>query len=274
MPSLPSEFLAVILPYAGLFCRRVFAHVQLLLAGAILAPGKRTITSVLRILGRQHERCFSKYHRVLSQAHWSARAAGRVLLTQLVAVFAGAGPVLVGLDETLERRWGAQIAARGIYRDAVRSRRDHFVTCSGLRWISVVLLAPIPWAGRVWALPFALGSKASACQQAARQGADGQRSCSPYGPCCRTSTQRMGTGGLPAWYHRAVSVATSTARSRPRASAGSTRACQTVGAWVATWFSRGRRAPLRRGRPRWPAGRGGTGAYSAASSCRRVMSVT
>ena len=77
-----------------------------------------------------------------------------MLLGQLVAVFAGAGPVLVGLDETLERRWGAQIAARGIYRDAVRSRRDHFVKCSGLRWISVVLLAPIPWAGRVWALPF------------------------------------------------------------------------------------------------------------------------
>ncbi len=154
MPSLPSEFLAVILPYAGLFCRRVFAHVQRLLAGAILAPGKRTITSVLRIVGRQHERAFGKYHRVLSQARWSARAAGRVLLTQLVTVFAATGPVPVGLDETLERRWGAQIAACGIYRDAVRSRRDHFVKCSGLRWMSLVLLAPIPWAGRVWALPF------------------------------------------------------------------------------------------------------------------------
>jgi hypothetical protein len=154
MPTLPSEFLAVILPYAGLFCRRVFAHVQLLLVGAILAPGKRTITSVLRIVGRQHERGFGKYHRVLSQARWSARAAGRLLLTQLIAVFAGSGPVLVGLDETLERRWGAQIAARGIYRDAVRSSRSHLVKCSGLRWMSLVLLAPVPWAGRVWALPF------------------------------------------------------------------------------------------------------------------------
>ncbi|WP_223654188.1 transposase [Hymenobacter psoromatis] len=154
MPSLPSEFLAVLLPYTGLFCRRVFAHAQLLVVGAILAPGKRTITSVLRIVGRQHARAFGKYHRVLSQARWSARAAGRVLLTQLVVAFVGTGPVLVGLDETLERRWGAQIAARGIYRDAVRSSRDHFVKCSGLRWVSLVLLAPIPWAGRVWALPF------------------------------------------------------------------------------------------------------------------------
>ena len=66
MPSLPSEFLAVILPYASLFCRRVFVHVQLLVAGAILAPGKRPITSVLRIVGRQHESAFGKYHRVLS----------------------------------------------------------------------------------------------------------------------------------------------------------------------------------------------------------------
>lgn len=102
MPSLPSEFLAV-LPYAGLVCRRVFTHVQLLVVGAMLVPGKRTITSVLRILGRQHARAFGNY-RVLSQARWSVRAAGRVLLTQLVAVFAGTGPVLVGLDETLERR--------------------------------------------------------------------------------------------------------------------------------------------------------------------------
>ena len=66
MPSLPSEFLAVILPYASLVCRCVFVHVQLLVAGAILAPGKRTITSVLRIVGRQHESAFGKYHRVLS----------------------------------------------------------------------------------------------------------------------------------------------------------------------------------------------------------------
>ena len=66
MPTLPSEFLAVLLSYASLFCRRVFVHVQLLVAGAILAPGKRTITSVLRIVGRQYESAFGKYHRVLS----------------------------------------------------------------------------------------------------------------------------------------------------------------------------------------------------------------
>jgi hypothetical protein len=69
-------------------------------------------------------------------------------------VFVPDGPVVVGIDETIERRWGPKISARGIYRDPVRSSHGHFVKASGLRWISVMLLAPIPWAGRIWGLPF------------------------------------------------------------------------------------------------------------------------
>lgn len=153
MPLLPDEFQSVILPYASLFCKRVFAHVQLLVAGAILAPGKRTITSVLRIMGLSADKAFHKYHRVLSQARWSALEGSRLLLNQLLAVFSQ-GPVVVGIDETLERRWGPRIQARGIYRDAVRSSGSHFVKCSGLRWVSVMLLTKIHWANRVWALPF------------------------------------------------------------------------------------------------------------------------
>lgn len=154
MPMPPSEFLTVILPYAGLFCKRVFAHVQLLTLGALLAPGKRTITALLRIVGLQREQAFHKYHRVLSHARWSARAASQVLLQQLLTKFIGQQPLVVGIDETLERRWGPKINARGIYRDAVRSSESHFVKCSGLRWVSVMVLTKIPWANRVWALPF------------------------------------------------------------------------------------------------------------------------
>ena len=153
MPTFPSEFLRVMIPFAGLFCQRVFAHVQLLLLGAVLAPGKRTITSVLRIVGRAQDGRWHKYHRVLSRARWSARAGARILLGQLVTAFVGTGPLVLALDETLERRWGPRIAARGIYRDAVRSSAAHLVKCSGLRWLSACLLAPLPWAGRVWALP-------------------------------------------------------------------------------------------------------------------------
>ncbi|GAB4052984.1 IS701 family transposase [Spirosoma litoris] len=92
--------------------------------------------------------------RVLSQAQWSALQASRVLLAQLVRVFIGQGPLVVGIDETLERRWGKRIAAKGIFRDAVRSSEKYTVKCSGLRWVSVMALIRISWAGGVWALPF------------------------------------------------------------------------------------------------------------------------
>jgi hypothetical protein len=96
----------------------------------------------------------STFHRVLNRNRWSPRDLALRLLHQLVETFVPAGPVVMAIDETIERRWGARIRARGIYRDPVRSSHGHFVKASGLRWISLMLLAPIPWAGRVWALPF------------------------------------------------------------------------------------------------------------------------
>ena len=106
-------------------------------------------------MGLSEERQFQNYHRVLNRARWSSLAVGRILLLLLVAVFVpGGAPIVIGLDDTIERRWGAKIAARGIYRDPVRSSKGHFVKASGLRWISVQLLAWVPWADRVWGLPF------------------------------------------------------------------------------------------------------------------------
>jgi hypothetical protein len=97
---------------------------------------------------------FAVYHRVLSTARWSARRVAHRLLGLLVAAFVREGPVVIGLDDTIERRWGPRIKARGIYRDPVRSSHGHFVKASGLRWLCVMLLTPIPWANCVWALPF------------------------------------------------------------------------------------------------------------------------
>jgi hypothetical protein len=154
MLTLPSEFLRLISPYAALFSKRVFCHVQLLLAGAILTPAKRTVTAALRIMGRQDDKAFHKYHRVLSDANWSARKASRLLLRQILTLLVRDAPLVIGIDETIERRWGASITARAIYRDPVRSSESHFVKCSGLRWMSVMALTKISWANRVWALPF------------------------------------------------------------------------------------------------------------------------
>src|SRR5829696_8128586 len=154
MRTLPAEMIRVLTLFAPLFSRRVFRHVQLLIAGAILAPGKRTVASALRAMGLEGERHFCRYHRVLSRATWSSREASRLLLGLLVEAFVPEGPLVLGVDETLERRRGKKVAAKEIYRDLVRSPRHHFVKASALRWICVTLLAPVPWAGRVWALPF------------------------------------------------------------------------------------------------------------------------
>jgi len=153
MLTLPSEFTEIILPFAPLFFNGVWSRALILLIGAILAPGKRTVTSALRVMGLSQERRFRMYHRVLNRAVWSCRHASRILLCMLVATFASTGPLLFVIDDTIERRWGPKISARGIYRDAVRSSDSHFVKTSGLRWLSLMLLVPIPFAGCVWALP-------------------------------------------------------------------------------------------------------------------------
>jgi hypothetical protein len=154
MLSLPIAFSSAIGVFAPVFSRPVWQHVKVLLTGAVLAPGKRTVTAMLRIMGRSAASDFQTYHRVLNRAVWSPLTASRLLLRLLVAVFVPSGVVVFGLDDTIERRRGDHIAAKGIYRDPVRSSHSHFVKVSGLRWLGCMVLTPIAWANRVWALPF------------------------------------------------------------------------------------------------------------------------
>lgn len=155
MLTLPKEIITVIRPFARVFSERVWMWAQELLIGAILAPGKRTVTAVLDVLGLKDERQYQNYHRVLNRAKWSGLVASQILLGMIVATFIGAGvPLVIGADETLERRWGRKIKAKGIFRDAVRSSRKYTVYCAGLRWISMMVIVKLPWRQRAWALPF------------------------------------------------------------------------------------------------------------------------
>src|SRR5215470_7124106 len=154
MLAIPVTLTRLIVKFAPVFSKRVWEHVQVLMVGELLAPGQRTVTAVLRVMGLSQERHFQNYHRVLNRARWSSLATARVLLELVVHSFAPTGVVVVGLDDTLERRRGEKIKAKGIYRDPVRSSRFHVVKASGLRWLCAMVLAEIPWARRVWALPF------------------------------------------------------------------------------------------------------------------------
>jgi len=132
----------------------MWQHVKVLMTGAVLAPGQRTVTAMLRIMGRSAALDFQIYHRVLNRAVWSPLTASRLLLRLLVAVCIPSGVVVFGLDDTIERRRGEQITAKGIYRDPVRSSHAYVVKVSGRRWLGCMVLTPIAGANRVWALPF------------------------------------------------------------------------------------------------------------------------
>jgi len=95
MPTLPAELLNLIVAFAPLFSKPVFQHAQILVLGALLARGKRTVTACLRVLGLSAEPHFQNYHRVLNRARWQALSASRILLGLLVAVLpAGSAIVL------------------------------------------------------------------------------------------------------------------------------------------------------------------------------------
>ena len=83
----------------------------------------------------------------------TSESAARRLLGLVVERLVPDGPIVIGMDDTIERRWGRRISARGIYRDPVRSSHGHFVKASGLRWLSFMVLTPVPWASLLKALP-------------------------------------------------------------------------------------------------------------------------
>lgn len=155
MLNLPKRIIDLFNPFAPVFYgETTWEKVKLLVIGTILAPGKRTVSAALCVMGLKDDGNFAKYHHVLNRAVWSPLELAQALLLLVIKTFCSPdAPLVFGIDETIERRWGRKISARGIYRDPVRSSKSHFVKTSGLRWMSVMLLAHIAWAQRIWALP-------------------------------------------------------------------------------------------------------------------------
>jgi DDE superfamily endonuclease len=151
---LQDEYIRILTLFACHFTPQVWPHAQVLVTGALLARGQRTVTSVLRVMGLSDETRFTTYHRVLNRAVWSARSVSQTLLRLLINTFVPHDDIVIGGDETIERRRGDKITAKGIYRDPVKSSHSHFVKASGLRWVTLMLLTWVPFAEHVWALPF------------------------------------------------------------------------------------------------------------------------
>lgn len=152
--SLSPDSLLVLQPFAEAFTRSTFCHMRTLVFGTLLASGRRTVTAALRAMGRGDERHFTTFHRVLNRAVWSPLRLSRILLGLLVMAFLALdAPLILLIDGTLERRWGRRIAYKGRFHDAVRSQTGHVVTSEGIHWVCLMLLVPVPWCQRPWALP-------------------------------------------------------------------------------------------------------------------------
>jgi len=151
---LTTEIITVLAAFASQFTRPTWKNIQTLFLGTVLCRGARRVTSILRVMGLAHEKNFSKYHRVLSHSRWNGLALSKILLGLLVAILPPSWPILIAVDETLERRQGEKIKAKGVYRDAVRSSQTKVVISFGLKWECMMLIVPLPWCKRPWALPF------------------------------------------------------------------------------------------------------------------------
>lgn len=154
MPFLPAVILSLLAEFADIFTKPTWKYAQTLLIGAILCNGKRTVSSALRVMGLSGEKRFERYHRVLSKAQWSEFRAAKILLGMLLTLVPVNLPILIAVDETLERRRGKRIKAKGCYRDACRSTKSLVIKCFGLKWLCASLLVKLPWSNRYWALPF------------------------------------------------------------------------------------------------------------------------
>jgi len=154
MPSLPRGIAIVFNTFSTLFTLPTWEQVQVLLAGAILCQGNRRVSSILQVMGLSQEKRFEKYHRVFNRAKWNSLAGSKILLGLLVQLLPPFLPLLIVVDDTIERRQGKKITAKGCYRDAVRSSEKVVVKCFGLKWVSLMLIVSLPWCKRPWALPF------------------------------------------------------------------------------------------------------------------------
>src|SRR6266700_3184177 len=153
--SLPISIIQVLQHFRPAFTSPTWHKVQILVAGTLLARGRRTVTAALKQMGLHDDAGFTLYHQVLNRACWSSLTMSRLLLQLIISTFIASGGTLeIVIDETLERRWGPKISKRCHHRDKMKSSKVQSVTSSGLRWVVMMVVVQVPWTHRVWALPF------------------------------------------------------------------------------------------------------------------------
>lgn len=154
MDSLSTHILTILLPFSVLFSKPSWKKVLTLVLGALICTKKRTVCAALHAMGLEHIAGFAKYHHLLNRTQWSLLKAAKILFLMLLVFVPEGCPIVLFVDETLERRRGKKIKAKGYYRDAVRSSKYQIVKTSGLKWLSMTISLKLPIISRTLALPF------------------------------------------------------------------------------------------------------------------------
>lgn len=155
MPTPSADIIQLLSMFSIAFTDPTFKNMLVLVSGTILAPGRRTVTAALRVMGLAQERHFTNYHRVLNRARWSPWLLSQLLLSLIIKQCLRADePIWLLIDDTLERRRGDRIKYKGWFRDPVRSTQGFVVRALGIRWVVLAVAVPVSWSQRRWALPF------------------------------------------------------------------------------------------------------------------------
>jgi len=127
-----------LLPFSAMFTQPSWLNAVALASGAVLCLNRRTVCAALRAVDGSADNGFSRFPRFRSCAQWSGLRGAKILLGLLQAAFVPEGePLVIAVDDFVERRRGARIRDKGIWRDAVRSSRSFFAKTTGLRWLSL-----------------------------------------------------------------------------------------------------------------------------------------
>jgi DDE superfamily endonuclease len=153
MTILPAEAIALLDCFAPVFTHPTFRRSLVLLAGAILTPGRRTVANLLRTAGAFAPGHISSYRRVLSQGRWSMVQLGCVLARQVVALLPDDVSIVLVGDDTVVAHPGPHVYGKARHRDPVRSSHAFTAWRYGHKWVVLSVLVRFPFANRPWALP-------------------------------------------------------------------------------------------------------------------------
>ena len=152
--TIPPSIVQLLAAFSEAFTVPTFQNILVLVCGVLLS-NRGTISAALQVMREDQNKGFGKYYRVMNRAVWSCLGLSKILLGLIVMTCLVPGmPLMLAVDDTLERRRGKKIEKKGWYRDPTRSSGGRVTKAQGIRWLSIQILVPVPWGRRLWSLPF------------------------------------------------------------------------------------------------------------------------